>query len=403
MTMISTINRKLAETKTVAAGAVIGVAAAFSFTTALCSPAFAQHAQGGHEAGSTEHNQGSSHDDEHGEKKGGKGSGEGKGRASGEAGGGSHKNLKDIFRDIAVDEDEGEDSDRPDWAGQPGGPQDKGGKPSTAGSKRGDLFGDLWVIQRDDEGVPILTPEGFVQPLDANGDLIPLDEEGSPFDPSLVVEVELSRLNVGRSPNQVLDQRADEVIRLLEDATAVALDAAGRLVITSSDGSVSTIDSPLENLAIYVALMTTGGIPGITDLPGDDLDYLVDHEISAADYTAAASFLAAASDKASTLTEDGVAYISAFLDINTTKVGDVTYTDFDFEDFSYDRSDAYDGITVVVLVPQPDGSYIPTEVDLYEAVFGGVDYEGAETLDAFTQAADDARAVIEFVHDNEVR
>ncbi|WP_159015605.1 hypothetical protein [Cognatiluteimonas profundi] len=33
------------------------------------------------------------------------------------------------------------------------------------------------------------------------------------------------------------------------------------------------------------------------------------------------------------------------------------------------------------------------------AVFGGIDYSGTQ-LDAFTQAADDARAVIEFVHDN---
>lgn len=35
------------------------------------------------------------------------------------------------------------------------------------------------------------------------------------------------------------------------------------------------------------------------------------------------------------------------------------------------------------------------------AVFGGADYTGTQ-LDAFTQAADDARAVISFVHDNPV-
>lgn len=58
---------------------------------------------------------------------------------------------------------------------------------------------------------------------------------------------------------------------------------------------------------------------------------------------------------------------------------------------------------VTVLVAQPDGTYVPTQVDLYDAVFGGVDYTGAESLDAFAQAADDARAVIEFLHDNEVR
>lgn len=393
--------RKSAFKSAASVGALIGAGAMFAAWSVASFPAFAQHDKGGHEGGATSHQSGSSHDsgDDHGDK----GAKKGKGRSSGEAGGGSHKSLEDIFRDVAAEEDDGEDSDRPSWAGQAGGPPDKGGKPSTAGSKRGDLFGDLWVILRDEDGVPILTPEGFVQPLDASGNPIPLDEEGAPIDPTLVVEVELGRLNVGRSPSHVLDQRAGEVIDMLTEAAAVALDPAGRLVITNPDGSISTIDSPLENLAIYVALLTTGGIPGVNDLPGDQLSYLVDHVITAEDYEAAASFLAAASDKASSLTEDDVAYISAFLGINTTKVGDVTYTDFDFDDFSYDRSDSYDGVMVTVLVAQPDGTYVPTQVDLYDAVFGGVDYTGAESLDAFAQAADDARAVIEFLHDNEVR
>lgn len=393
--------RKPAFRSTAALSALIGAGALVASWSATSFPAFAQHTTGGHEGGASSHQGGSSHDS--GEDHGDKGAKKGKGRSSGEAGGGSHGSLEDIFRDIAADDGDGEDSDRPIWAGQAGGPPDKGGKPSTAGSKRGDLFGDLWVILRDEDGVPILTPEGFVQPLDSNGALIPLDEEGAPIDPTLVVEVDLGRLNVGRSPSHVLDQRAGEVITLLTDATAVALDPAGRLVITNPDGSTSTIDSPLENLAIYVALLTTGGIPGVDDLPGDEFSYLVDGVVTAEDYQAAASFLAAASDKATSLTEDDIAYISAFLGINTTKVGDVTYTEFDFDDFKYERSDTYDGVKVTVLVAQPDGSYVPTEVDLYDAVFGGVDYSGIESLEAFAQAADDARAVIEFLHDNEVR
>ena len=47
-------------------------------------------------------------------------------------------------------------------------------------------------------------------------------------------------------------------------AKAVSLDDSGRLVLTT-DGVAKTINSPLENLAIYKALMTTGTIPGITD------------------------------------------------------------------------------------------------------------------------------------------
>lgn len=320
----------------------------------------------------------------------------GKGAGSVEHGKGG-KSLSDIFRDITGEGDE--DSDRPAWAKTPGGKDGAGGgRPSIAGSKRGDLFGDLWVILRDPNGVPILSPEGFVQPLDANGNLIPLDAEGAPLDPTLVVEVELGRLNVGRAPTKVLDRRADEVIALLQKATEVSVDAAGRLVLTV-DGVAQTIDSPLENLAIYVALMTTGTIPNVTDLPGTEYDFLVDGTLTAKDLEAAASFLAAATDKTGVFTSDEIAYINAFLDITTVTTGNVTYSDVDFTTFSYDRSDTYDGVTAVVLIKQPDGSYVPTTVDIYDVVFQDKDVSLSGTLDAFTQAADDARAVIEYIHE----
>ncbi|MCA8928576.1 MAG: hypothetical protein KDC18_10940 [Alphaproteobacteria bacterium] len=306
------------------------------------------------------------------------------------------KSLSDIFREVTGEED---DSDRPSWAGTPGGKDGAGGgKPSIASSKRGDLFGDLWVILRDSNGVPILTPEGFVQPLDANGDPIPLDAEGAPVDESLVVEVELGRLNVGRAPTQVLDRRADEVVALLNSATDIALDPAGRLVLTV-DGVAQTIDSPLENLAIYVALMTTGSIPDVSDLPGDAFDFMVDGQFTIKDVEAAAAFLAAATDKSSAFTSDEIAYINAFLDINTKKVGDVVYTDMNFSTFTYDRSTTFDGVTAVVLIEQADGSFKPTEVDIYEAVFADVNATASGSLDAFTQAADDARLVIDYLHE----
>ena len=321
----------------------------------------------------------------------------GKGRAPGTTSGQGKGSMEDIFREISG-EDDGEESDRPDWAGAKGGKNEHGGKPATAGSTKGDLFGDLYVILRDENGIPILTPEGFVQPIDANGNPIPLDAEGAPIDPSLAIEVELGRLNVGRAPTSVLDRRAQEVITLLNEATAVSLDAAGRLVLTV-DGVTKTIDSPLENLAIYVALMTTGTIPGVTDLPGTEFDHLVDGVFTAADMLSAASFLAAGSDKAGELTTDEVAYINAFLGINTVKQGNVTYSDIDYSSFSYDRSDLYGDMTATVLIQQPDGSWVPTEVNVYEAVFGSVDYSGSGSLSVFAQAAEDARAIINFIHE----
>lgn len=348
----------------------------------------------------------------------------GGGNAGGAGGGGG---LNDIFRDITgmgngqksmdavapsagaggskrptstVESDD--DSDRPAWAGQPGGKDGAGGgRPETSGSKKGDLFGDLWVILRDENGVPILTPEGFVQPLDAEGNLIALDEEGHPVDESLTMEVELGRLNVGRAPPHVLERRADEVITLLNTATAVTLDPAGRLVLTV-DGEEKTIDSPLENLAIYVALVTNGTIPGVVDLPGTEFDFLVDGVLTAEDLEVSAAFLAAATDKTGEFSEDEIAYINAFLGINPVTNGSVTYADVDYSGFTYSRLDTFGDVTVTVLVEQPDGSFVPTEVNVYEAVFGSVDASGAGSLEAYTLAADDARMVIEYIHEYEV-
>jgi hypothetical protein len=256
----------------------------------------------------------------------------------------------------------------------------------------------MYVILRDDNGVPILNEAGFVQPIDANGNLGALDEEGAPIDPTLATEVELGRLNVGRAPTQVLDRRAEEVITMLNSATDLALDAAGRLVVTV-DGVAKTIDSPLENLAIYVALMTTGTIPGVDDLPGTEFDHLVDGVLTVEDLASAAAFAAAAMDKTGSFSVDEVAYLNAFLGINIETAGDVSYSVFDYSEFSYDRSDTYGDVTVEVLVQQPDGSWVPTVINVYETIFGSVDYSGSGSISVFSQAADDARSIVNFIHE----
>ncbi|KHQ54287.1 hypothetical protein OA50_00879 [Mameliella alba] len=383
-------------------GLLIAFSAAVVLTTASVSPDVA-YAQGNGGGG------------------GGGGAGGGGGTGGGGAGGGGagpgdrgpDRDLGVIFRDITgggggnapvVVTDEAErGTGRPATAGPAsggGGGGTAGGPPANTGPDKGDLFGDLWVILRDENGVPILTDDGFVQPLDAEGNLIALDEEGHPLDETLTVEVELGRLNVGRAPDKVLDTRAAEVIEVLSSATAITTDAAGRLVLTL-DGVEKTIDSPLENLAIYVSLLTTGSIPGLTpdDLVGTEFDFLVDGTFTTADIEAAAAFLAAATDKTGAFTSDEIAYIDAFLGINTTTSGDVTYSVIDYSDFSYDRSDTYDGLTASVLVEQDDGSFVVETVDIYDTVFGGTDASDSGSLDAFTLAADDARAVIEFIHE----
>ncbi|MFA7587876.1 MAG: hypothetical protein WCY11_17060 [Novosphingobium sp.] len=400
--------------RTAAASAALLVGGAGMALAIAPVPAMAQE-HGSHEGGS-DHQE--SDQTDHGSS----GQRGGKTRAPGEASDArGHRSMEDIFRDVADAEqgsgrpstagqgskgssgephgEEEEDSDRPVWAG--GGKNDRGEKPGDAGSARGDLYGDMYVILRDANGVPILNAAGFVQPIDANGNLIPLDAEGAPIDPSLAIEIEMGRLNVGRSPDQVLDNRAAEVVALLNSATAITTDAAGRLVVTSPEGT-KTIDAPLENLALYVALMTSGTIPGVTDLPGTEFDHLVDGVLTSEDMVTATSLMAGAADKFSTLAPDAVAYMNAILGIETHTVGSVTWSDVDYSSYNYDRSDTYGDVTATVLIKQPDGSYMPTEINIFTTVFGNTDYSGTGTFNAFATAVDDARAVVNYIHEYEV-
>jgi len=401
--------------------ALLALGAGFS-SVAISTLAYAQDQGGSHESGGG-HESGSDHgSSEHGSSSQRGGRGRAPGEASSTQG---HRSMEDIFRDIgSAEEDsdrpswagvgrhasgevsggegEEEDSDRPAWAGGGGGRNDRGEKPGDAGSTRGDLYGDMYVILRDANGVPILNAAGFVQPIDKDGNLIPLDEEGAPIDPTLAQEVEIGRLNAGRSPDQVLDQRAAEVVTLLNSATAITTDAAGRLVVTSPDGTSKTIDAPLENMAIYVALMTQGTIPGVTDLPGTEFDHLVDGTLTNADKVSAVSFLAAAADKFTTLSLDAIAYENAILKIDNETNGAVTYSNVDYSAYSYDRSDTYGDVTANVLVKQPDGTYATTAVNVFDVVFGSKDYSSAGTFAAFATAVDDARAVINYIHEYEV-
>jgi len=300
-----------------------------------------------------------------------------------------------------------EDSDRPAWAGIPGREGKPGRGSPTPGTKKGDLYGDMYVILRDANGLPILKQlaDGtwVVQPIGADGQPLPLDAEGNLINPELALEVELGRLNVGRSPLTVLATRYEEAIKAINAADTVTLDASGRLVLTTA-GVVKTIDAPLENLAIYVELLNKGTLTGVIDpTKFASISYLVDGTFTTADLTAAASFLAAASDKSGTLTIDKVVYMNSILGIVgtlTDSTGKGSYVDY--STFSYDRLAVYALVTVDVLVKQPDGSYKAETVNVYETLFNSVPYTSDSGVDGFAQAADDARAVIEYVHNNAI-
>ena len=304
---------------------------------------------------------------------------------------------KKIFRIPAAEED----SDRPVWAGVKGGKSGGGGKPAGAGTKKGDLFGDMVVVLRDANGVPILNADGLVQPIayvyDANGNLvryvvdgkqvtIPYDAEGNLLTTVngvsvYTAEVDLGRLSVARAPEKVLTHSLDEALAKLTAANAViGLDAAGRLTVNGV-----AIDSPLENLALYDTYMKTGTLPGVT-LP--------------ANFNPAA-LLAAAADKTGSISVDTVVYMDSILGINSG----TTY--YDFSSVNYDRYTTWKNATATVLVLQPDGvTYKAETVNLYDAVFNSTNWTDPTAVggaDDFATAADDYLKVIEFVHDNGVR
>jgi len=319
--------------------------------------------------------------------------------------GGQGKGSDKIFRaPVSVDED----SDRPVWAGVKGGKSGGGGKPAGAGSKKGDLFGDMVVLLRDTNGEPILV-DGLVQvvayvydadmnlvPLkDASGKLvaIPYNTEGDLL-PTLTLdgvtytvygsEVELGRLSVGRAPTKVLDHSLTEALsKLTADGAVIGLDSTGRLTVNGV-----TIDSPLENLALYLDYMKDGVITGVTLPAGFN----------------PASLFAAAADKTGTITVDTVVYLNSILGINN--LASDTY--YNFDTYNYDRYTTWKDATATVLVLK-DGVYVPTPVNLYEAVFGSTNWVdptnvvGDAGADDFAAAANDYLQVIEFVHDNAVR
>ena len=425
-------------------GILLSGAAALALAFAVV-PAEAASKQGHKDSSS--HAEGVSHDSDHGGGHGGAGKqrkGKG-GKAIGRGGG--HKSLRDVFQDmvdevddhgtghsdtgdhagkkqsgkkagagssrkasgaakpkkpsVKVADEPDDDSDRPDWAGTPG-REGKPGQPNpNPGSKKGDLFGDMYVLLRDENGVPILTPEGFLQPVDADGNPLPLDDEGHLIDEDAAIEVELGRLNVGRAPERVLSVRYEEVLKNLNTADEISVDVTGRITYTI-DGVVKTIDSPLENLALYVELMNTGTLDGIVDTSKftGELANLVDGTLTIDDYADAVAFFAAASDKTGSVSIDQIVYMNAITGVEgTLPDGYVQFTDDPFS-FDYNREDIYGDVTVEVLVQQPDGTWVPTTVNVYETVFTSTNYVSDDGgVDGFAQAADDAREVIEFVHE----
>jgi len=336
--------------------------------------------------------------------------------------------------------------------------------PSGGGSGEidyGSLYGDLYVIYRDVNGVPILDENGCIQPISTI--------TGEPFqlltDPALdilcelteemttwVETVDFGRLNLGRAPNAVLFHAFDEAINSMNSASAFDLDPAGRIMMLIG-GEWKTIDAPAENLALYIKLMqeghwiTTdtspvvrGGPPEGKGSPEGDgpsteprpvlsataiallgqIGYSnlgdVNNVLSNHDLLLAASLLSGAADKTSTMTLDKVIYINSIFGINQLgtlpgELDGITY--FDFRGYGYDRADVYGsqrgsmecradfGNGYMWVLRMADTTGLLWTSDCLNTLNEVHHLRGNETMNirAFVQSADDALQVLEYIHE----
>ena len=194
---------------------------------------------------------------------------------------------------------------------EPDAPGDGGGGGGGGGGS-GDLYADLLVILRAEDGTPVLedytvtdeegtTIEYCVQPIsyaeipghdamtnpvdgrtvwrvplvgdaltagvagESVGGVIEAEdeEEEGPCDiqadyAAYASEVELERLNMIRTSPDVIQRKIDVVEERLLAATDITLDGAGRI---TTDGVA--IDAPPEHAAMYKTLIETGTLPGL--------------------------------------------------------------------------------------------------------------------------------------------
>jgi len=325
-----------------------------------------------------------------------------------------------------------DDSDRPPWAGgnTDENPHKKGN--DNSGTTRGGDYGDLYVLDRNLDGVPnmaelpVLDEEGIptgetfwvVRPVDEDGNLLELDAEGGLTEESLLLaqSVEFGRLNIVRSPQSVMDQAMREALKVINAGEAFSLDFCGRLTTWNTvDGVLTitkTIDSPRESMAMYQEIMNNGF--------SDELDALVGSEIDPS--MLAASCFAGGSDKTGTVDIDEVVYINGFMDcLGCNPIENEHEYDFNndlkyywnFGDcdcegnaFTYNRETTY-ADRHLQFYDYIDGEYIPAgePVSVLEAMESRglfmYRYNGIAThVDGFAAAVDDAVQVLDFVHGN---
>ena len=275
---------------------------------------------------------------------------------------------------------------------------------------KGELYGDLWELVRNENGEPVLDANNCPQPVASETivwpdsierDTVPmiLDEQNECVVvegyEDYVVEIELGRLNgvrVALTNPRVLHRHLYDVVNSLNSAVEVKLDVAGRLVYgLDEEGEVIyyTVDSPRAGLALYWALMEWGKLEGSIDLMVDGtwvptpISITLDDAILDAE---GLGFLKHGSVACQTDSEE--------CGINQLPSGFA-----DFSDFQHTSEDVFGGVTVDYVERQDDPScaYADKSDDLWERVLGSDPYSGVN-IEAFVKLAEDTRNTIQFIH-----
>lgn len=325
------------------------------------------------------------------------GGGQGAGGQGGQSGQGGKTGISGV-----LEAEDDSDSDRPEWSGgnTDANPHSGEGNPQP-GDMKGDEYGDLWVYVRDPlTGLPTEEPcdagTCYTVVICADDACTTTDTYSISTDPEAELpagvtplEVDLGRLNLGRSPTSVIEHAEEEAItKITADGAVLDLDPAGRIMVDP----VTTIDSPLENLALYIAIMT-----GDTEVLAAVQPLLEDKDMTSLEL--AAALLGGAADKTGEITTDVVFYSNIIYDLVPENAEYVDYSSMTTYDRSiYDTNWVYNyyvtdenGVTTVEIATVNLKDYL--EADGEALPDGGISL--------FTVAADDAVQVIEVIH-NEV-
>jgi hypothetical protein len=284
---------------------------------------------------------------------------------------------------------------------------------------------------------PIAFPENVGCPIPVGCDgadpcLIPTDPATCAIESAYAAcarEADFGRVNLSRASDRVLAEQLQDVLVNLAIADCTSLDPAGRMVYSRVIGdelATGTIDSPLQNLAIYKYLMLNGeiGVP----LP----------EGAGVLETAARGF-GVAMDKGGQVNVDLLVYLNQimgltdpdvdtyldkiYVDVREEVMGDVVTVRkwfLDYSSYGYLRSTNFGGppglplpAYIPEILPQMgwfeflmtdgSGTYWVADGPILETVFsdGAGSYEPGFTggnIGGFAQAADDTRAVINYMH-----